>query len=150
MGLHGVWQAECLKFDLPKQEYPQRCMFHIGNATAPDSIFRIPGYLQKHLLMLADLTEKTYNATELGTATWLNSNPCWLAYFPEEWRTHMEARPVIPLWHLGYWGQIITARGTFNSAAGTYLREHGTLRYPFAHSWCGISALREHLKQRKE
>ena len=150
MKMHGVWQAECFRFDPPAQLQPRRCTFHIGNPKAPDSIFSDREYVIDHLLLMLDLMEKEYGATEAGTSSWLNSNPHFLRYFPNSWQEHFIDRPPIPLWHLGYWGQIITARGTFNEKNARYFREHLAMRYPLRYSWCGIDELRTHLKSFRE
>ena len=150
MGLHGTWQAECFRFDPPKAEFPGRCAFHIGNARAPESLFADRKYVADHLLLMLDLMEKEYGATEAGTGSWLNSSPAWLSFFPDEWQNNMIDRPATPLWHLGYWGQIITARGTCNPKTCRFIREHGTMRYPMRYSWCPIPVLRRHLIKMNE
>ena len=150
MGLHGVWQAECFKFDPPRPEFPGRCTFHIGNARAPESLFADRKYVIDHLLLMLDLMEKEYGATEAGTGSWLNSHPAWLGYFPEEWQKHMVDRPAVPLWHLGYWGQIVSARGTCNLKTCRFIREHHRLRYAMRYSWCAIPVLREHFIKLKQ
>jgi len=150
MGLHGVWQAECFKFDPPKPDFPGRCSFHIGNARAPESLFADWKYVADHLLLMLDLMEKEYGATEAATASWLNSKPMWLRFFPNEWQDRMTDRPTVPLWHLGYWGQIVSARGTCNRNACRYIREYRRLRYAMRSSWCPIPVLRQHLAGLRE
>lgn len=145
MGLHGVWQAECFKFDPPRPDHPLRCSFHIGNARAPESIFADRRYIVEHLLLLLDLMEKEHGAAEIATGTWLNSNSFWLHFFPHDWQDHMEDRPEIPLWHLGYWGQIISARGTCNLKTCQFIRKNRRLRYKMRYSWSSIPNLRQHL-----
>ena len=145
MGLHGKWQAECFKFDPPKPDFPGRCFFHIGNARAPESLFADRKYIADHLLLMLELMEKEYGATEAATGSWLNSSPIWLSFFPDEWQNNMVDRPSVPSWHLGYWGQIVSARGTCNLKTCEFIREHRRLRYVMRYSWCAISVLRQHL-----
>ncbi len=146
MGLRGIWQAECFKFDPPRPETPRRCVFHIGNAKAPDSIFSDSTYIAEHLLEMLNLAEREYSCTEVCTGTWLNSNPHWLKFFPQEWQLRMEERPEIPLWHLGYWGQIVTSKGLFNEKNGNYIREHDALRHRMRWSCSSLANLKKHLK----
>ena len=150
MGLHGIWQAECFKFDRPLPGFPGRCFFHIGNARAPESLFADRKYIADHLLLMLDLMEKEYGAKEAATASWLNSKPVWLSFFPDEWQLHMEDRPALPQWHLGYWGQIVSARGTCNLKTCQFIREHRKLRYTDRYSWCPIPVLRRHLVNMNE
>lgn len=142
----GIWQAESLKFDPPRAETPQRCGFHIANAKAPGSIFDDPAYLPKCLLRIADLAEAQYGATELSTSSWLNNVSKWLSLFPQEFTDNRIERTKIPLWHLGYWGQIINARGLYHVPNGEYARKQNELRYSTYFSFCSIEKLRKHLK----
>ena len=145
MGLHGIWQAECFRFDPPRPDFPGRCSFHIGNARAPESLFADRKYIADRLLLMLDIMEKEYGATEAATGSWLNSHPIWLSFFPDEWQSHMVDRPAILSWHLGYWGQIVSARGICNLKTCQFIREHCSLRYAMRYSWCAIPVLRQHL-----
>jgi hypothetical protein len=134
-----------IRFDGPA-EGATRVFMHIGNTVTPDSIFSDPAYLPNCLLETMTRAE-ALGATELETFTWLNSDPRWLALFPAEWQAHLgEPDPNI-LWHYGFWGQFVTARGTFHARRAQQLRETGQFPYLPRASWCSFATLREHLAE---
>ncbi len=142
------WNVRSLKYDPPKENLPRSwCNFHIANWTAPKSFFDDPGHLPGCFLELMDRSEKEYGYDTLHTGTWLNENPRWLALFPEEWHENLSPRSELPSWNFGDWGQMATARGTFNCKAGRYLREHGELRYGCRRAHCSFASMRKHLKK---
>ncbi len=154
--LTRVWPARLvagsLKYDTPNpKRAPTVCVFHIANAVAPDSIFTDPMYLPRCFLELMDRSGREYGYDTLATHTWLNDEPRWLRLFPEEWQRNLDDPPAdaVPAWHFGYWGQLVTARGTFNAKAGAFVREHGRLRYRMRGSRCSFRAMREHLAARQ-
>ncbi len=146
MGLHGVWQCESLKYDPPHKDSPEVCHFHIGNGRAPGSIFDDPDYLPEKLLELMERSGKEFGYVSLATSSWLNSYPRWLALFPEEWRKNLTPRDPLPLWHLGYWGQIVTSRGVFHEKTGKFIRENLVMRYPFTASHGSFESIKQFLK----
>ena len=136
-----------LNYDAPKPDKPGRVFVHIANAVRPRSIFDDPGYIPACLMDLMDRAESEYGATELETETWLNSHPRWVALFPEQWRENMGPEDRDVRWHYAFWGQFITARGTFNEKNGAYLRKTGQFPYWMRRSWCGFDVLRDHLME---
>ncbi len=144
-GLDG-YNYGSIRFDPPGQAHPTRIAFHIANAIAPRSIFEDPAYLPACLLETMRRAEEAHGAEELETFTWLNSVPDWLALFPEEWHRHLTPPNYDILWHYGYWGQFITARGTFNARRARRFYDTSMLPYPPRGSWCTFAALREHLR----
>lgn len=142
------YQCGSLKYDPPKENEPKAVDFHIGNVVAPKSIFTDPGYLENCFLDLMDQTEEKYGADTLKTGTWLNSVPKWLEYFPEEWKENMEPEWKDPQWHFGYWGQFISAKGTFNEKYANILRETGEFPFYPRSSRCSFAAMRKHLNQK--
>ena len=52
-----------------------------------------------------------------------------------------------PTMGMGFWGQFVNARGTFNEKHARILRDTG--RFPFwpRASWCTFDQLRDHLEQ---
>ncbi len=93
-----------------------------------------------------DRAEAEYGADRLGTGSWLNSHPRWLALFPEEYRRNMGADDEDVGCGKGFWGQFINARGAFNAKHARILRETGRFPYPKRYSWCSFQAMRRHLK----
>ncbi len=137
-----------LRYDPPLPELPRNhCNFHITNAVTPKSIFSDPGYLPECFIELMDASEKEHVYDTLRTYTWLNENPKWLLLFPEEWHDNL-SEPDNRVWgNLGYWGQFLTARKTFNFKAGGFFRSHGRLQYRPRSSFCSFTAMRRHLEK---
>jgi len=140
------WNVGSLKYDPPKPNLPANyCCFHIANALAPRSIYDDPRHLPECFLELMERSEKEYGYDTLWTATWLNDTPRWLAIFPEEWTKNLSPGDTLASWHFGFWGQMVTARGTFNEKAGRYVRENGMLKYKIRASHCSFASMRKHL-----
>ena len=146
-GLEG-YQCGSLRHEL--QLFPERkdtIVFHIANALCPCSIFDDPLYLPDCFMALMRRVEILYGAKNIFTHTWLNSHPAWLALFPPEWQQSLDAPFRDVQWHYGFWGQFITARGTFNAKAGQQLRTTGELPYYPRAGQCSIAAMRHHLEK---
>jgi hypothetical protein len=147
MALPADWNVRSLKYDPPKPNLPQGyCCFHIANALSPKSIFDDPEHLPGCFMELMDRSESEYGYNTLYTSSWLNDKPEWLRLFPKEWSDNLSPRNNDIYWHFGYWGQLVTARGTFNEKAGKYVREHCELNYKCRSSHCSFAAMRTHLK----
>ena len=140
------YQCGSLRYNVPKPG-ETRVDFHIANRIAPRSIFDDPTYLPGCFTQMFDALEP-HGVTEIGTTTWLNTYPKWLALFPREWHDHMTLNPNEVGWSLGHWGQFVSARGTFNHRHGQLLRRLGELPFKSRKSWCTIAAMREHLRRR--
>lgn len=119
--------------------------FHIANFCRPCSFLDYPAYTKGCFQMLLDRAEFIYHVPKIGTGTWLNGNPQWLKWFPQEWKDNMSEPNKDVQWHFGFWGQFISARGTFNFKYGKILRETGEFPYYPRRSQCTIKAMREHL-----
>jgi hypothetical protein len=141
------YQCGSLKYDKPDDKYPGTVFFHIANAVAPKSIFSEPEYLSSCLQELMNQSEKEYAADSLRTETWLNSLPKWLEYFPEEWKHNMKKESKNVQWHFGFWGQFISAKGTFNAKYAQRLRDCGDFPFWPRESRCSFIDLRKHLKE---
>ena len=147
------WNCGSLKYDTPAEHpalSPRRIVFHIANSVGPYSIFEDSEYLARCFLLLLKETRLKYGSDDLFTGTWLNEHPSFLKYFPEEWRTNMaprkEEKPV-PEWHFGWWGQLVTGRGTINPKAEDFVRQNGCLRFACRSSHCSYDAMEKHLKE---
>ena len=145
------WNCGSLKYDPPNGKLPEGWVtFHIANAVGPHSIFDDPDYLAWCFLLLMKESEIRYGANVLFTSTWLNENTKFLHFFPQEWLDNMAPRPEdhpIPCWHFGWWGQLITARGTINPKMDKFVRENGHLKYACRSSHCSFENMRRHLKE---
>ncbi len=140
------YQCGSLRYNVHNEPTP-RVGFHIANAVSPRSIFDNPLYLPACFLTLLDQIEALYDAVEISAGTWLNSNPKWLALFPQEWHDNLTEPTGNVTWSYGSWGQFISARGTFNYKYGDHLRRTGRLYYYSCSSFCSIAAMRRHLQQ---
>ena len=151
IGMPKAWTTGLvgsLKYDPPKSGLPSNyCVFHIANALAPRSIFDDPRHLPESFLGLMDKGAEEFGFDTLYTSTWLNDTPRWLALFPEEWQANLSPYPPEGHtdWHFGYWGQLVTARGTFNEKAGQHVRGTGAPRYRPRNSHCSFTAMRKHI-----
>lgn len=139
------FQCGCLRHDHELWRDTGRLCFHIGNPLRPHSIFDDPEYLKNCLLCVALHAELLFHTRLISTGTWLNSNPKFLRYFPQEWKDNMSAPSENIVGHLGYWGQFINARGLFNDRIGEQFRATGKLPFALRESYCTIDALRKHL-----
>ena len=131
----------------PKQETPGVVGFHIANALSPGSPFDDPAYLPACFVVLINQVESRLGGHTLTTDTWLNEVPRWLSLFPREWGDNLSERKTDVAWHYGYWGQFITARGTFDEAAGRYLRTQGHMRYYPRSSWAPLEVFKRHFRK---
>ncbi|NMA21003.1 MAG: hypothetical protein GX927_10540 [Lentisphaerae bacterium] len=137
------YQCGFLRHNLEvSKDYPNMLIFHIANAKAPDSFFDFPDYMRDCFKQLLDIAENEFKVSEIATGTWLNSVPKWLALFPEEWQANLQPPKTDVQWHYGFWGQFITARGTFNYKYGSILRKTGKLPFYPRFSHCSIQAMR--------
>lgn len=140
------YQCGSLRYNIYTEPTPV-VGFHIANAVQPRSIFDNPHYLPACFLALMEQVEARYGAEEIQTGTWLNAQPRWLALFPQEWQNNLTAPNHNVGWHYGFWGQFITARGTFNRRLGEHMRRTGEFFYYPRSSQCTIRAMREHVLQ---
>lgn len=139
------YKCGSLDYDPPLAHNSRRVFLHIANAIQPASIFDNPRYLADCLTAVICQCRERFEADSLETATWLNSYPRWLAYFPDEWHQHMgpEEKNIDP--GFGYWGQLLTARGTFNEKVARHIRVTGDLPYWPRKSWCTFASLEQWL-----
>jgi len=128
------------------RDAPDTLGFHIANDRSPNSFFEDREHIRECFTKLLDAAENQFHAEKIATSTWLNSVPKWLALFPAEWQEHLSEANKDVRWHYGFWGQFITARGTFNAKAGAHVRATGELPYYPKRSWCSVRAMREHLR----
>ncbi len=124
---------------------PRRVFFHIGNRVSPQSIFADREYLPRCFFQLMNETRTRYCAGALTTTTWLNSYPVWLALFPRQWHENLRPPRDDVNWSQAWWGQFITARGTFNHRRGAELRRTGRFAFRPRSSWCTFASLEQHL-----
>jgi hypothetical protein len=139
------YKCGSLTYDDPRPETPRRVAFHIANANAPRSVFDPPSHLAECLRRVMDGAARDFGANELETGTWLNGHPKFLSYFPECWRDRLTPIHEDVRWNFSWWGQLLTARGTFNARVGGHLRRTGKFPMPPRSAWCAFDELRPHL-----
>jgi len=142
------YDDSCFRYDPPKDIRPaNHCNVHITNYISPKSILKEIPYIVSRFFRLMDESGAKYGFDTLRTGTWLNSVPKWLEFFPQEWMDNM-LEPVSCIGgNLGNWGQILTARKTFNFKTGEYIREHLEMQFKPRTSWCSFDAMKKHLEK---
>jgi hypothetical protein len=149
-GLDVPPKSQCgsLRFDPPEPFSPhRRVFFHIGNAVRPHSILDYPEHMPRCLLCVMEKAGREFGCDQITTRTWLNSYRPWLAVFPPQWRENLGPEMPAPLAGMGYWGQFVNGRGTFNPKHAALFRQTGRLPFCPRGSWCSFDALREHLRK---
>lgn len=142
------YDGSCLRYDAPLESLPRNhCNFHITNSIAPRSITDEEGYTAGCFRRLMEEGRREYGYDVLRTTTWLNSAPQWLKFFPQQWQDNLSEPNEEIRGNLGYWGQIVTARKTFNRRRGEYIRRNLELPYKPRSSWCTFEAMQEHLQR---
>jgi hypothetical protein len=139
------YKCGSLTYDHPMPESPQRVAFHIANANAPRSVFDPGSHLADCLQSVMAGAGRDFGASELQTGTWLNGHPKFLTYFPDCWRARLSPIHHDVNWNFSWWGQFLTARGTFNVRAGEHLRATGKFPMSPRTAWCTFDELRAHL-----
>ena len=143
------YQCGSLRYNLaPDKDDSKQIKIHIANACYPGSLFEDRLYLPACLLVLTTQCAAKFGVTKIGTGTWLNSYPKWLALFPDEWSENMSQPNEDIRYHYGFWGQFLTSRRTFNHKLGTKFRKTGKMPYAHRNSWCSILSLRKHLESK--
>lgn len=124
------------------------CYIHIRNAKVPVSFLRDPEYVAAGLREMMDISEEKDGCSVIYTATWLNSLPAFLRFFPEEWKQNIYMLPGGEFGPTTGWqGQFINGKGLLNKAHAAEFLRTGVLPYARVESFCPFSSLREHLKK---
>jgi len=140
------YDCGCLRLDR-QEAAPGVRGFHIANPLSPGSIFDDPRYLPACFLVLLEQAKLRFGVTEVTTKTWLNDSPRWLALFPQTWRDSLSGPSGEIAWHFGFWGQLLTSRGTFHTAAAAHLRQTGGFAFLPRSARASVEELRQHFAQ---
>jgi len=143
--LPPMMKCGSLTYHSPGAESPDIIAVHIANTLQPASIFDDPSYLPRCLRELMDKSSVEFGVSKLHCGSWLNSHPRWLALFPQEWTDSLSPQDLSVQWHLGFWGQFITARGTFHERNAAKFRNLGQMPFAYRTADCTFDALRVHL-----
>ena len=135
--------GRCFRYETALDNY---CSMHIRNAKQPESFLQCPEYFAENLRYIMDKSEREHSCSTLYTATWLNSHPAFLRFFPEEWRRNLEdTLPFGPT--MGWQGQFINRRGMLNEKNAARFLETGELPFTRRKSSCSFTAIRKHLDE---
>jgi hypothetical protein len=140
-----VMKCGSLNYHSPGADSPDVIAVHIANALQPASIFDDPLYLPQCLRELMDRSSAEFSVSKLHCGSWLNSHPRWLALFPQEWTDSLGPQDHSVQWHLGFWGQFITAKGTFHERNALKFRSAGQMPFAYRTVDCSFESLRTHL-----
>ena len=125
------------------------CYLHFYNAKRPRSFLDSDPDFAAELLNILDFAEKELKADTVFTVSWLNENPRFLRFFPEEWLVNMAPPPapktIIPT--NGCQGQFYNSAGWLNRKTADFYLAHGVLKYARRESHCSMKNMRDHLKK---
>ena len=125
------------------------CYIHIRNSMEPDSFLAHPAYVAENLRHIMAVSEKNDRCGTMYTASWLNSLPAVLRFFPAEWAGNItvpaDAGEIGPT--MGWQGQFFNRKGELNRKTADRFLSSGVLPFPRAESHCSFAALKEHLKR---
>lgn len=132
---------------LEKNNY---CYLHIRNAKQPESFLKDPAYVVENLRYIMDKAEREHGCCTLYTATWLNSLPAFLRFFPAEWQNNLSHTPPDQIGAtLGFQGQFINRYGFLNEITAAQYLQTGVLPYARQEAFCSFEAVRNHLNTLK-
>ena len=137
-------QGRSFRYNLNGNHY---CYLHIRNAKQPESFLRDPEYVAENLRYIMDKAERDDGCDTLYTASWLNSQPAFLRFFPPEWKMNLAMPPAGDFGPtLGWQGQFINKAGLLNEANAARFLRTGILPYARLETHCSFEILRRHLK----
>lgn len=123
------------------------CYIHIRNGKKPDSFLKFPEYVAENLRKVMNSASQDHGCSILYTASWLNSLPAFLHYFPQEWKENISNTPAGDFGPtLGWQGQFINRAGFLNRAAADLFLRTGVLPYPRVQSCCSFASIHRHLQ----
>ncbi len=134
----GTW----VRYDISsKDEYLE---IHMANTLYPKSFLADNEYFNKGLIQAVRAAENS-GFKGLKTKSWLNDLPIWKSKMPKEWNDSITNRNWDIEWHLGFWGQFLTANQCFNSRLGEKFRKTGKLPLPMSNAKASVDAFKKHL-----
>lgn len=117
---------------------PRVLEFHIANHAYPGSFLKDPEGVRREVKALAEQARRL-GFEGIGTRSWLNDLPGWLACFPPIWSARRTPQDFDQVGgHLGCWGQVVTARQTLSSHADRFIREHRRFEFAMRASWMTV------------
>ena len=134
------YQNNWLRYDpKDKSEYLE---IHMANTLYPDSFLADDEYFYKGLISCIKFAEEN-GYLGIRTTSWLNDLPSWQEKMPKEWNNSITNRSWDVEWHLGFWGQFLTANQCFNSKLGQIFRDSGKIPFPMSKAQAKISSFKQ-------
>ena len=125
------------------------CYIHIYNCRQPESFLADPAFVVDNFHYIMDEAEKNHGCNTMYTASWLNSLPAFLKFFPEEYHRNISATAAGEFGAtLGFQGQFINREGRLNKKMAARFLANGTYPCARVESHCSFAALREHLAKK--
>ncbi|MGL1891055.1 MAG: hypothetical protein OCD02_05475 [Spirochaetaceae bacterium] len=137
--------ASWIRYDLSSKE--EFLEIHMENSLYPKSFLSDEKYFYNKLNIAVSEAEKA-GFKGLRTVSWLNDLPAWQQKMPKEWNNSIHDRMWDIEWHLGFWGQFLTANQCFNHKAAAKFRETGKLTFPMSKAYATISDFKKILNSK--
>lgn len=131
-----------IRYDLKSTE--EYLEIHMENSRYPESFLSDEKYFYDKL-KIAVLAAAKYGFKGLRTVSWLNDLPAWQKKMPKEWNDSIKERTWDIEWHLGFWGQFLTANQCFNYRLADKFRSEGHIPYPMSKAQVSMVVLKKHL-----
>ncbi len=141
-GINGGNSDSWIRYDITKKE--EYLEIHMENSLYPNSFLADVNYFNEKL-KIAVLDAEKHGYRGLWTCSWLNDLPAWQKRMPKEWTESIHNRKWDIEWHLGFWGQFLTANQCFNYKLANKFRETGKIPYPMSLAKASIETLKKHL-----
>ncbi|MBE6377189.1 MAG: hypothetical protein E7051_00045 [Lentisphaerae bacterium] len=120
------------------------CYIHIYNSKQPESFLADSAFVVDNFHYIMDEAEKNDGCDTMYTASWLNSLPAFLKFFPDEYhRNLVPAGEFGPT--LGFQGQFVNRMGWLNKKMAARFLDTGTYPCARVESHCSFESLRKHL-----
>lgn len=117
---------------------------HMANTLYPKSFLADKDYFNNKLKE-AVLDAEKHGFKGLKTKSWLNDLPIWQNFMPKEWNDSIYDRNWDIEWHLGFWGQFLTANQCFNRRLAEKYRKTGRVPFPMSQAKASVEAFKEKL-----
>ena len=129
-----------IRYDLTvKEDYME---IHMANSLYPKSFLGDREYFNSKLKE-AVLDAEKHGFKGLRTKSWLNDLPAWQKYMPKEWNDSICERNWDIEWHLGFWGQFLTANQCFNSKLAQKFKDDRKIPFPMSDAQASVKAFKD-------
>ncbi len=139
------YNSSWIRYDLTKKDDPEGYIeIHMANSLYPGSFLADTEYFNSKLKeAIIDIEKHGFKG--LWTKSWLNDLPAWQRFMPKEWNESIHDRDWDIEWHLGFWGQFITANQCFNIKLGNRYRKDGKVMFPMSKARASLESFKKNL-----